>query len=106
MPGTYDEVDFIDLPDNGDPQLPRNALLFQFILCIIGLIGGLAFIGVGVYLLIKGLTGAIHFAFKLPGVSAELSNAGPGLVVALFGVMVAVASLYFYKVTFGKSGKI
>ena len=90
----------VDLP-GGDPKLPRNALLFQFALWVIGLIGGLVFLGVGVYLVVKGLTGSISFNSKLRGVSAELSNAGPGLLVGLFGLFIAITSLYFYKVTFG-----
>jgi hypothetical protein len=91
----------ISLPNNGDdPKLPRDALLFQFILCAIGLIGGFVFLGVGVFLTVKGLTGSITFGFKLPGISADLSNAGPGLVVSVLGLMIAIASLYFYKVSF------
>ncbi len=95
------------LPSGGDPKLPRDALLFQFVLCAIGLIGGLVFLGVGVFLTVKGLTGNMTFGFTLPGISAQLSNAGPGLVVAVIGLMIALASLYFYNVTFAddKSAK-
>ncbi|MBV8343839.1 MAG: hypothetical protein JO190_02470 [Candidatus Eremiobacteraeota bacterium] len=88
------------LPGGGDPKLPREALLFQFILCAIGLVGGLIFLGLGVFLTVKGLTGSMTFGFKLPGISAQLSNAGPGLVVAVIGLMIVLASLYFYNVTF------
>lgn len=57
-----------------------------------GRVAGLILIIAGIVLLFVGTSGSIGFEFKIPGVSASLSNAGPGALCVVVGVVLMIAS--------------
>ena len=55
---------------------------------VIGLATGAIVFVAGFVLCILGLTGSIQLIFEGPGITAKLTNASPGIVFALLGVIV------------------
>lgn len=86
-------------PPKIDNDLRRDALLYQAILSIVALIGGFVVLAVGAVLAIEGFSGNMTFGIKISGVSANLSNAGPGMVLAVIGLAIVIGSLASFRVT-------
>ena len=86
-------------PPKIDNDLRRDALLYQAILSIVALIGGFVVLAAGAVLAIEGLSGNMTLGIKIPGVSANISNAGPGMILAVIGLAIVVGSLASFKVT-------
>ena len=86
-------------PPKIDNDLRRDVLLYQAILSIVALIGGFVVLAVGAVLAIEGLSGNMTFGINISGVSANLSNAGPGMVLAVIGLGIVIGSLASFRVT-------
>lgn len=64
------------------------AVIGAVLIAVIGLLGGLAAIGFGGYLLVKGVTGDVDVSVSSGKTQAEVKTAAIGLVMAIIGAVV------------------
>lgn len=72
-------------------EVIQNAVRLRLIYSLAGLVLGLAFVLLGVFLFVQGVTGSIGWAIQLPGVNRTLTNVASGaplVVVSLLVVLV------------------
>lgn len=60
---------------------------------IIGIVAGLLFLVAGMVLMVLGVTGSIDISGGNTGVQGQITNASPGLVVAIVGAVL----IWFFK---------
>jgi len=65
----------------------------------LGLGAGLIVIGVGALLLILGITGSVDWGLRLAGLESKLSNASPGVVAMVVGLIIIFRTRPRVKIT-------
>jgi hypothetical protein len=69
-------------------EVATRAIRFQFVYSMVGLGVGLVCVSLGVILLLHGVSGATGWVVQLLGLRSSLSDAAPGVVLAVIGVVV------------------
>ena len=72
----------------------NTTLRFQFIYSIVGLVLGLFSMAIGGFLCLSGVAGHSNLSAKLLGAATELSDAAPGTVLFVVGLLVVVATRF------------
>ncbi len=62
--------------------------ILRFIYAIVGLIVGSSCVFLGATLFYRGVKGATSWTAKVLGFESEISDAGPGLIIALIGLLI------------------
>lgn len=76
----------------------KMAVIFEFIIAIIPLLGGLACIVSGIYFVYAGLTGDIQLIVEGTTISMKLINASPGIVLIALGAFLLWKKSYKVKI--------
>ena len=69
-------------------KLITGWLNFRARYAVIGLLAGLACVGMGVLLDLKGLQGSTGWTMQAPGINSSLSHAAPGTVLIVAGLLI------------------
>ena len=78
----------------GPPEYIKEALLFQFIYSIFGLILSVICIIGGISLFIMGIKGNIDWTSSFFGFESKVINAAPGVILFIVGLLLALITKY------------
>jgi len=89
----------IEIPNRiNDEQLWRNITRFHFIQSMIALVIGFVIVILGIYVLLVGTTGNSDWKFSILDFESNITNAGPGIILCIIGLLVIWASRINVKV--------
>jgi hypothetical protein len=80
-------------------KILERIISFQFIYSLAGLTIGSLCLVLGTFLLYSGVVGSTSWTANILGFASELSDAGPGLVIALIGLFIIFITRFGIKVT-------
>ncbi len=83
--------------DFRDETFWRRASVFQFMYSISGLVLGLACVIGGMVLLIHGIAGSTNWTAKILGLESEISDAAPGTLLFVVGVLIVWITRFIIK---------
>jgi hypothetical protein len=92
-----------DDASKGVPEAPKAAdddafyrlgLKLKFVYCMVGLFLGLTSILVGAWLCLRGVTGHSSWAVSMLGLSSNLNDASPGVIVFVVGVFIVLITRF------------
>jgi hypothetical protein len=86
-----------------DPELLKRSIRYRFIYSMTGLILGLVCILGGVVLFLNGVAGSASWTAKVMGGDSTLTDAAPGAILFVVGLLVVF--LTRYKVNLNRGGK-
>jgi len=69
-------------------MFPIETETLRFIYAIIGLIIGSSCVFLGATLFYRGVKGSTSWTAKVMGFESELSDAGPGIIIAIIGLFI------------------
>lgn len=81
------------------PKILEKIISFQFIYSLAGLIIGSLCLVLGTFLLYSGVVGSTTWTANVLGFKSEISDAGPGLIIALIGLFIIFITRFCIKVT-------
>ena len=82
----------VDVPD--DSKVGRLAVVFQGIYSILGMALGAVCIVGGFVLFIHGIKGSSNWVVKILGLESNISDAAPGAILFLVGLLTVVVTRY------------
>ena len=82
-----------------DPKILERIIAFQFIYSFTGLIIGSLCLVLGTVLLYNGVIGSTSWTAEFLSAKSEISDAGPGLIIALIGLFIILITRFAIKVT-------
>ena len=82
-----------------DPKILEKVIAFQFIYSLAGLIMGSLRLVLGTFLLYSGVVGSTSWTANILGFESSISDAGPGLIIALIGLFIILITRFCIKVT-------
>lgn len=90
-----------------DPELLKRSLRQRFIYSMAGLVVGLVCIVGGMALFLNGVAGSATWTAKIMGGDSTLSNAAPGVILFVVGLLIVLITRYKMKLDRGrdKSGE-
>lgn len=77
----------------------KMTIIFEFIMALLPVLGGLACIVSGIYFIYAGLTGDIQLIVEATSLSMKLINASPGIVLVALGVILLWRRYYKVKIS-------
>ncbi|MEI6294122.1 MAG: hypothetical protein WCP36_10585 [Methanomicrobiales archaeon] len=78
----------VEFPPNLDPSTAHDIIETEKKYSKYGLIAGIICVVFGVALFLLGVTGAIDWSLKVGGAESTLTNAAPGVVLAVIGFLI------------------
>lgn len=82
-----------------DPKILEKVISFQFIYSLAGLIMGALCLVSGTFLLCSGVVGSTSWTANVLGFESSISDAGPGLIIALIGLFIIFITRFCIKFT-------
>ena len=77
----------------------KLAIIFEFIMALLPVLGGLACIVSGIYFVYEGFTGDIQLIVEGSSLSMKLLNASPGIILVALGVIILWKKRYKVNIT-------
>jgi hypothetical protein len=77
-----------------DPELLKRSLRYRFIYSMTGLVIGLACLIGGIVLFLNGVAGSATWTSKIMGSDSTLSNAAPGVILFVVGLLIVLITRY------------
>lgn len=81
----------------------KITIIFEFIMALLPVLGGLACIVSGIYFIYEGLAGDIQLIVEGSSLSMKLLNASPGIVLVALGVIILWKKRFKVKITNSES---
>ena len=95
------ELKRVELPPSSiDVNVGKQIARYQLIYSLSGLILGLACVGGGLVLSLRGITGSASWTGKVLGLESVLSDAAPGVVLFILGLFVVYVTRF--SISIGK----
>lgn len=85
-------------PATAVTSVGKMTIIFEFIMALLPLLGGLACIISGIYFIYAGLTGDIQLIVEANTLSMKLVNASPGMALVALGVILLWRNHYKVKI--------
>ncbi len=86
--------DSLHIRSNGNRSDMDGHNAFQFLYSIGGyIVGGSTIVG-GILLFLRGIAGSTDWSFKFLGVNTELSEAAPGVILFIVGLLIIYVTKY------------
>ncbi len=90
----------VDVPENKNlGGLVKILFIFQIIYSILGLFIGLLLSIGGIILFFQGIGGSENLTIKFSGLESTISNAAPGAIIAILGVVIIWITRFDIKFT-------
>ena len=81
----------------------KLTIIFEFIMALLPVLGGLACIVSGIYFIYEGITGDIQLIVEGSTLSMKLINASPGIILVALGVIILWEKRFKVKITNSES---
>ena len=81
----------------------KLTIIFEFIMALLPVLGGLACIISGIYFIYVGFTGDIQLIVEGSTLSMKLINASPGIILVALGVIILWKKRFKVKITNSES---
>lgn len=75
-------------PSSVPPKTQRYVITLAYGYAFAGLLVGVLITALGVYLIVKGVTGSITWVTQVSGFSSRLANATPGVLLCVGGIII------------------
>jgi hypothetical protein len=87
----------IEIPQRLPEKVWRRIVAFQFIYSMFGLLVGLLLALAGVVLFLRGVSGASSWTTSVLGLQSEVTDAAPGTILFLVGVVIVFLTRFVVK---------
>jgi hypothetical protein len=87
-----------------DPDLLRRSVRYRFVYSMAGLVFGLICVIGGILLFLNGVAGSADWTAKILGGDSTITDAAPGAVLFVVGLLVVFLTRYKMKLDRGAKG--